>query len=140
MALISSRGRPKGDIPSSSMADIAFLLLVFFLITTVFPRDRGLALVLPEGESIEVSPETVLHLLVQADGTVEVRHGDAQEGQVVTANAVRGVWAQSVARNPNVIAAVKTDQEAAYRYMVDVLDALTAAGAQRISLQGLPKN
>ena len=48
MALMRKKNRPTGEIPTSSMADIAFLLLVFFLVTTVFDEERGLPIVLPE--------------------------------------------------------------------------------------------
>ena len=42
-----------GDIPTSSMADIAFLLLIFFLVTTTIDMDKGLGMVLPaEGEEL----------------------------------------------------------------------------------------
>ena len=41
MALMRKKNRPTGEIPTSSMADIAFLLLVFFLVTTVFDEERG---------------------------------------------------------------------------------------------------
>jgi biopolymer transport protein ExbD len=40
-----------------------------------------------------------------------------------------------VAQNPDLIAALKTSPDAAYRHMVDVLDQLHSARAQRISLQ-----
>ena len=39
-----------GEIPTSSMADIAFLLLIFFLVTTTIDTDKGLGIVLPKGE------------------------------------------------------------------------------------------
>jgi biopolymer transport protein ExbD len=42
-----------------------------------------------------------------------------------------------VTANPNLIAAVKTDPDAPYKFMVDVLDALHSANAERISLQVL---
>ena len=50
-------------------------------------------------------------------------------------SAIEGLWRQAVTDNPNLIAAVKTHPDASYRYMVDVLDALHAANAERISLQ-----
>ena len=44
-----------GEIPSGSMADIAFLLLIFFLVTTTIDMDKGLGLVLPpKGEEKEI--------------------------------------------------------------------------------------
>ena len=44
-----------GEIPTSSMADIAFLLLIFFLVTTTIDMDKGLGIVLPaEGEELEI--------------------------------------------------------------------------------------
>ena len=52
-------------------------------------------------------------------------------------NDVESLWRQEVTSNPNLIAAVKTHPDASYRYMVDVLDALQTAGADRISLQVL---
>ena len=49
MAVLGTKkSKVSDEIPSSSMADIAFLLLIFFLVTTTFPKDKGLAIVLPE--------------------------------------------------------------------------------------------
>lgn len=134
MALLTKRARPADAIPTSSMADIAFLLLIFFLVTTVFPKDRGLALVLPD-EVTRVSPGNVLHLLVLPTGTVEVRRGESQQATRVAASQVGGIWRRAVALNPDLIAAVKTSPDAVYGHMVDVLDQLHGARAQRISLQ-----
>ena len=57
MAVLNKKkSKVSDDIPTSSMADIAFLLLIFFLVTTTFPKDKGLAVVLPEpGEEAQVS-------------------------------------------------------------------------------------
>jgi biopolymer transport protein ExbD len=104
MAVLNKKkSKVSGEVPMSSTADIAFLLLIFFLVTTVFPKDKGLAIVLPE-QSEEV-----------------------QE--------IEALWRDGVAQNPNLIAAVKTHPDAPYKFMVDVLDALHQANAERISLQ-----
>ncbi len=124
------------EIPTSSMADIAFLLLIFFLVTTVFPKDKGLSIVLPEpGEEAQVSQKNILHLIIEPNGTVRVKRGESQQEQVLRAADIEGVWRQEVAANPNLIAAVKTHPDAPYRMMIDVLDALQSANADRISLQ-----
>lgn len=139
MAVLNNKkSKVSDEIPSSSMADIAFLLLIFFLVTTVFPKDKGLAIVLPEeSEQVEVNQKNILHLVIQPNGTVEVKRGESTDIQTVRPDEVEGIWRQDVAGNPNLIAAVKTHPDAPYRFMIDVLDALQTAGADKISLQVL---
>ncbi len=138
MAILKKKNRPGGEIPTSSMADIAFLLLVFFLVTTVFEEEKGLRIVLPEQEQeVEVPQQNVLHLTVQPDGVVQVKRGESPQIQPVRSSQISSIWRQEFSRNENLIAAVKTAPEAPYRFMIDVLDQLQAAGAERISLQQL---
>ena len=134
--LDKKKSKVSDEVPSASMADIAFLLLIFFLVTTTFPKDRGLAIVLPEeGGEVQISAQNILHIIIQPNGLVVVKRGESQQEQVVQPEAIEGIWRQDVSENPNLIAAVKTHPQAAYRYMIDVLDALHTAGAERISLQ-----
>ncbi len=137
MAILEKKKSKVSDkVPSSSMADIAFLLLIFFLVTTTFPKDKGLAIVLPEeGGEVEISPRNILHIIIQPNGLVEVKRGESPQVQTVSPEAIEGLWRQDVSENPNLIAAVKTHPQAPYKFMVDVLDALHTAGAERISLQ-----
>jgi biopolymer transport protein ExbD len=137
MAILGKKkSKVASEVPTSSMADIAFLLLIFFLVTTTFPKDKGLAIVLPqEGAEAEVSQKNVLHIIVQQTGVVVVKRGESQVEQTVSADEVENIWRTDVSQNPNLIAAVKTHPDASYRYMIDVLDALQLAGAERISLQ-----
>ena len=139
MAVLNNKkSKASDEVTTSSMADIAFLLLVFFLVTTVFPKDKGLAIVLPEeSDVVEVNQKNLLFLLIQANGTVVVRRGESQQEQRISAADVEGIWRSDVASNPNLIAAVKTHPDAPYKFMVDVLDALQTAGADKISLQVL---
>ena len=139
MAILNNKKKRVNDeIPTSSTADIAFLLLVFFLVTTVFPKDKGLGVVLPEqGETVAVSQSNILHLIIMPNGIVEVKRGESTSIQQMRPEAVEALWRQEVTSNPNLIAAVKTHPEAAHRFMIDVLDALQSAGAERISLQVL---
>ncbi len=137
MAVLGGKkSKVSDEIPSSSMADIAFLLLIFFLVTTTFPKDKGLAIVLPEqGEEQEVSQKNILHIIINPTGTVTIRRGESQQEQSVRPSDVQAIWRQDVAQNENLIAAVKTHPDAPYRFMIDVLDALQSAGSERISLQ-----
>lgn len=136
MALLDRHARINDEIPSSSMADIAFLLLVFFLVTTVFPKDQGLALVLPaEDTPAPVSPKNVLRFAVAQDGALTIQLGSSSRAQIVRHQDVPRVWREHVEKNPDLIAAVETHPDAAYAHMVDVLDGLQLAGAKRIALK-----
>lgn len=136
MALMKKKNRPGGDIPTSSMADIAFLLLVFFLVTTVFDEEKGLQIVLPEiNNEVEVSAKNILFLMIQPDGVVHIKRGESTAVQEARAAEISGIWRLEFAQNDKLVAAVKTAPNAPYRFMVDVLDQLHLAGADRISLQ-----
>lgn len=141
MAIMRKKSRVSSGIPTSSLADIAFLLLIFFLVTTVFEDEKGLPIVLPEASNeVAVSQKNVLHLVIRPDGIVEVKRGESPSIQQVRHNEIGAIWRMEVANNPNLIAAVKTDPAAAYKHMINVLDELQAAGAERISLQQLEVN
>jgi len=135
MAMLEKQSRISDTIPTSSMADIAFLLLIFFLVTTVFEEEKGLPMVLPQTTDMPVPAKNLVHFLVQVDGTVIVRRGESTTQQVVTPGQIETIMRQEIADNPNVIAAVKTAPDAPYRHMLSVLDALQKATAKRISLQ-----
>ncbi|MCH7564124.1 MAG: biopolymer transporter ExbD [Gemmatimonadetes bacterium] len=137
MAVLNNKkSKVNDEIPSASMADIAFLLLIFFLVTTVFPKDSGLAIVLPEeAEIVEVSQKNILHIIIQPTGIVDLKRGESTQVQQVRPSDIESIWRQAVAENPLLIAAVKTHPDASYKFMIDVLDALHLAGAIRVSLQ-----
>jgi biopolymer transport protein ExbD len=139
MAILNKKkSKVSDEIPTASMADIAFLLLIFFLVTTVFPKDKGLSVVLPEeGQTAQVSQKNILYLIVGSDCVVKVKHGEAVNTQTMQAKDVEGLWRQAASDNPNLIAALKTDPAAPYKCMMAVLDGLQAAKADRISLQML---
>ncbi|MGW8282187.1 MAG: ExbD/TolR family protein [Gemmatimonadota bacterium] len=138
MAILNRKERVSDEIPTASMADIAFLLLVFFLTTTVFNEEKGLPIVLPEeSEEQDVSAKNIIFFIVRPDGSVTVKRGESQEEQVIPYDQVEVLLRQEIAQNPNLIAAIKTDAGAPYRHMINVLDEVKLAGAERISLQML---
>jgi biopolymer transport protein ExbD len=138
MPIMQRKTRVSDEIPTASLADIAFLLLIFFLTTTVFNEEKGLPIVLPEqSEEQDVSPKNIIFFLVQADGRVVVRRGESEQEQVVSYREVEGILRAELVANDRLIAAIKTDPNAAYRHMVNVLDEVKLAGAERISLQVL---
>ncbi len=141
MAILNKKKlKVSSDIPTASTADIAFLLLIFFLVTTQFPKDKGLELVLPEqGVTTGVAAQNLIFFLVQPSGIVQVKRGESTSIQTVQPSDVASIWREEVSANPNLIAAVKTSPDAPYKDMIAVVDGLKQAGCERISLQLLEK-
>ncbi len=137
--LIKRKNKVSCEIPSASMADIAFLLLVFFLTTTVFNEEKGLELLLPEAKAqeVQVSQKNMLHIIVQPDGRIVLKKGKNPEEPPIQIDGLAERMRQEITLNPNVIAAVKTHPDAEYNLMIQVLDELQEAEASRISLQML---
>ncbi|MCH7939679.1 MAG: biopolymer transporter ExbD [Candidatus Marinimicrobia bacterium] len=116
-------------IPSASMADIAFLLLVFFLVTTTISMDKGIGLVLPAiGEELEVNPKNITNVLINAAGQVLL------DEELVPVNQLKGRIKTMLARNDKLIVSVKTHPLTRHQAFIDVLDQLKQARATRISI------
>ena len=127
--------RPLQEINSSSMADIAFLLLVFFLVTTTISMDKGISLVLPaEGNELEVNKKNIVEILVNQSGKV------LMDDSPVLIKNIQNKAKQLMASNPKLIFSVQTTNETKYNSYVKVLDQLKLAGASKISIANPPGN
>ncbi|MEO0074029.1 MAG: biopolymer transporter ExbD, partial [candidate division WOR-3 bacterium] len=59
------------EIPTASTGDIAFLIIIFFMTTSIFGREKGLKVVLPEkGSEVRIRSENVLPVAVNPAGQV----------------------------------------------------------------------
>jgi len=118
-----------GEIPTSSMADIAFLLLIFFLVTTTIDIDKGLGLVLPaEGETIEIKKKNILNCLINSSGMVLLG------GEPVNLKDVSRIVKEKLRENNKLIISVKTHEKTRYKDYVAIIDQLKIAEATRISI------
>jgi len=129
MLLEKKKSRSNSDIPMASLADIAFLLLIFFLVTTTIDVDRGIGLSLPaKGEETEVRTKNITNLLINAQGEVLL------DNEVIAINEIARRIEQKIQENPNLIVSVKTDRVTKYDVFIHVLDELKVAKATRISI------
>ena len=121
------------EINSSSMADIAFLLLVFFLVTTTISMDKGISLVLPsEGNELEVNRKNIVNILMNESGKVLL------DEKPIKVNAIKGMVEKKLSSNPNLIFSVQTHPRTKYQDYLKVLDQLKEAKATKISIANPP--
>jgi len=118
-----------GAIPEGGMADIAFLLLVFFLVTTTMDMDKGIGIILPaEGQEIEINKKNILNLLISSSGNVLLG------GEPIAINQIDDRVKEEIRKNDKLIISVKAHEKAQYDVYIEVLDQLKKAKATRISI------
>jgi biopolymer transport protein ExbD len=118
-------GRPKvsDEIPTSSMADIAFLLIIYFMVTTTFTATRGLDFALPEDDDtppvIEKEDSVLIEIMPGGDLLVDQR--PMQLSELLDSLRVK------LETNPKKPVIIRPDPSSPYKYMVGVLDELRLA-------------
>ena len=125
--------RVTAEIPTASMADIAFLLIVFFLVTTTMNQDKGLSLHLPPvAETKEVREKNICNVWINAQD--QIAFFENEQLTIVPLQNLRASIEQRLAANDKLIVSLKAERQASYRIFVDVLDELKLSGATRISI------
>ncbi len=131
--MIKKKKLQEASIPTSSMADIAFLLLLFFLVATVIDVDTGLGLTLPEyippeeRVEIKVDPERLVAVLVNEQGDVLI------DGEIVSIFQIKNlIKPKLLARvelplSKKIIVSLKTDRKTIYNKYIAALDQIKLA-------------
>ena len=121
------------EVNSSSMSDIAFLLLVFFLVTTTISLDKGISLILPaEGNELEVNRKNITSILINDRGMV------LMDDNPIKINQIKSKATKKIAANTNIIFSVMTHKNTKYEDYILVLDQLKQANATKISIANPP--
>ena len=117
------------EINSSSMSDIAFLLLVFFLVTTTISLDKGISLILPaDGNEMEVNKKNIVNILINDRGKV------LMDDEPTKIDKIKTVAQKKISSNPKIIFSVLTGKNTKYSDYILVLDQLKQANATKISI------
>jgi len=134
MALVGGKfkgpSEPAVVIPTASMADISFLLLIFFIVSTVFVRFRPeFQPQLPKAESVDAlkNRRNISYLWISPDGIIQI------DSSLVNLNSVAGVMLKKIQKNPQLIVLIKSDEKTRYGMVSDVIEGLRKANAIRIA-------
>lgn len=131
--MIKKRKIAQAEIPTSSMADIAFLLLLFFLVATVIDVDTGIGLTLPEYippeeiEEIIVDKDRMASILINENGDVLVDGTPTSVFQIKNNLKPRIISKIELPSNKKLIVSVKTDRETDYNPYIQALDQIKLA-------------
>lgn len=133
MAIKSGFTRKSGsgsEIPTSSMADIAFLLLVFFMVTTVFRKERNVRIEWTTAEATEKIDEkrkNIVHIWIDRGGVVWIN--DLQIPFEDISEVIRPLYAE----NRELVVALRGDADVPYSQINLITEELQQAGAVRVT-------
>ncbi len=127
--MLKEKKRETPEIPTASLSDIVFLLIIFFLVTTTMNKDKGLGIVLPPtGEAKEIPKKNICNVSVNAQGDVLV------DDEIVSAREVKNRVKKRLDENPNLIVSLKANEDTEYGMFISVFDELKQTGCERISI------
>ncbi len=119
----------EAEINITPMLDIVFIMLIFFIVTTSFVKELGVALDRPSNAPVkEQKRSEVILVRIDANGQVFI------EDRLVNAGAIRANIVSGLARKPDATVVVIADRNADSGYIVTVVDQARVAGAANVSL------
>ncbi len=137
--MAKSRNRGSQDINSGSMADIAFLLLIFFLVTTTIASDKGLPLVLPPKQDpnepppeVEFNQRNIFKILINSQDQLLVEDEPLEDislikDQIKTFLTNNGQDPASSDSPKDAVVSLKTDRGTSYDVYIQVYDVILSA-------------
>jgi biopolymer transport protein ExbD len=126
----SRKSKTSSEVPSSSMADIAFLLLIFFMVSTVFQKDRDRPIEWPEAEAtqkIDEKIKNILNIWVERNGDIFIN--DRPFAMTDVATTVGPLYAAS---DRALVISIRSDREVRYSTIDLLQQQLVAAGVMRV--------
>jgi biopolymer transport protein ExbD len=124
----------ENQVPTSSMADIAFLLLIFFMVTTIFKMEDGLKVTLPRAETAaKQKRELVLRVWIDAVGNISI------QDKMVRVENIKDIMVNALSENMRLVVAFNADHRTPAGVVHDVMEQLKEANAVRVSFTSDPE-
>ncbi len=124
------KSKAASEIPTASMADIAFLLLIFFMVSTTFRREQNRHLNFPKAEEtqkIDEKRKNILHVWIEPDGKVFIN--DRLIPMDMIDDVVLPLYRET---DRHLLVSIRGDRDVPYRYVNEVTEHLREANAVRV--------
>ena len=135
MAVMKKRKKEAlGELRMDSTADVAFLLLIFFIVTTIFAAEQGLTLVLPgkqknQEDSVKVKESNIATITIHDNNSVTL------DRRPIEVNHIKQSIEDRLLSNSKLVVVLQTHPDANYGMMIACLDELRLAKANKVSLK-----
>ena len=115
-------------IDMTPMLDIVFIMLIFFIVTTVFVKEAGIEVIKPGGSEAVMPKNANIFIAITEDGKVWM---DKRE---IDVDSVRANLDRLMAEQPSDVLIIQADENAEHGVVMQVMDQIKAAGIDRISI------
>ena len=115
------------------MPDIIFMLLIFFMVTTVMREYEGLDIIMPRAKMIEKleSKRHTSYIWATKDGLVSV------DDRIISSNMLRNIMYQKISKDPKITVSLKSDRDANMKLISELHTELRKAQALKLSYSAL---
>ena len=130
------KNKPKSEISTSSLPDIIFMLLIFFMVTTVMREFEGLDVILPRAEKIEKleSKRHTVHICLTRDGLISVND------KIVNISDLGNVLILKLTNDPRITVSLKSDDESRMELITEIHTQMRKAQALKLNYSSLTKS
>jgi len=118
----------KPEINMSSLVDVVFLLLIFFMVTTVFPENSGVIIEKPASEQPSAMNKESIKVKINAGGDLFF------QDKPLDIDDLKRVLKTAVENNETQTVVIHADKETKTEILVAVIDAAKASGAKQLGL------
>jgi len=121
------------EVSTASMPDIIFMLLVFFMVTTVMREFEGLDVLMPRAKMIEKleSKRHTAYIWATKDGLISVND------RIIAMNSLSSIMYERVLADPKITVSLKSDENATMKLISDIHTQLREANALKLSYAAL---
>ena len=132
---IDRKTHTSNEISTSSMPDIIFMLLIFFMVTTVMREYEGLDVIIPRAKMIEKleSKRHTSYIWATKDGIISV------DDRIININNLSGLMYNKIAVDPKITVSLKSDEKTTMKLITDIHTQLRTANALKLSYSALTK-
>jgi biopolymer transport protein ExbD len=125
---IARRIRMTSTIPTASMSDIIFNLLLFFMVTSIFKTEEGLQIQLPRAKSgTEAQQQQLIHIWADRFSRISIND------KLVRIEHIQGIIASRLEENRGLIIAFNVDNRTKYKLVSDIMEQLKEANAINVT-------
>jgi len=118
----------KPEITMAPLIDVVFLLLIFFMVTTVFPENRGLVIEKPESKISEPLAMKKMTFVISQQGKVEFQNRE------INAKDIERLVSEQLNAAPDTAVLLQVDKRASTEIFIKALDACKSGGAKQVGI------